>query len=152
MGQVASISSRGESPSIKKLRQLLSDLQNYVKLLKNLGEDLPSSKQLMNVMSEPLDKFASKLRSLRVELKKDGEICRELHDTIIEIEGELKENKVVTKYSVFIRRLRSWERMRGDIEEEVDLDDLRREVREYILDFSQRLKEAFDNRCYPDLE
>lgn len=42
----------------------------------------------MNTMSEPLEKFVKNLKKLRKKLNADGETCKELHDTIIEIEGE----------------------------------------------------------------
>jgi len=152
MGQVAIVPNGDESLSIRELRQFIKALENYTKQLKGPGEDFPDSKILINTMSEPLSGFVKELKNLRKKLNTDGENCQELHDTIIEIEGEFKEEKVVGKYSVFVRRLGRWEANSEDIEEEVNLDSLRLEVREYILDFAQRLEEALENRCYPNLE
>ncbi|MBD1919776.1 hypothetical protein H6F77_01395 [Microcoleus sp. FACHB-831] len=152
MGQVAIVPNGDESLSIKELRQRIEDLQNYTKQLKGAGEDLPDSKMFMNAMSEPLTGFVKNLKKLRQKLNTDGENCQQLHNTIIEIEGEFKEEDVVAKYSVFVRRLRKWETKIGDIEEEVELDSLRLELREYIRDFAERLEEALENRCYPNLE
>ena len=152
MGQVAIVPNGDESPSIRELRERIGYLQNYTKQLKGAGEDFPDSKILMNTMNEPIEDFVKNLKKLRRKLNADGETCKELHYTIIEIEGEFEEEDVEGKYSVFVRRLRKWETESGDIEEEVELDSLRLKIRKYIRDFAERLEEALENRCYPNLE
>lgn len=149
MGQLAVYPDGYESPSIGKLRQLLKDLNNYLKILGDIGEELPDPAFMNAAMTKPLKKFNKNLEALQKKLKEDNETCRELQDAIIKIKTDFDEEKVLAKFSVLLRRLRQWDSLRGDNSTEEELDDLRIRVRGYFEDFKDELEQAVENRCNP---
>ncbi len=104
-------------------------------------------------MTKPLKGFAKNLENLRKELKRDGENCQELQDAIMEIElaSNVKNNdNILTKLSIFIRCLRRWEETGCEDSSEEKVESLRLKFRDDIEKFEQKLREAVENRCYPD--
>ncbi len=151
MGQVAFNPNGDESPSIGKLRQILKDLDNYLTILGDIGDNLPLLESVQT-MTKPLKGFVKKLNSLRKDLEKDGENCKELHDAIMKIESAFEEKGILVELSIFIQDLRLWEEIGGDHSERKNVESLRLKFRDYIEDFEQELRDAVENRCYPDLE
>jgi hypothetical protein len=152
MGQVAFNPNEDESPSIGKLRQILNNLDNYIEILGGIGDDLPLLESVQK-MIEPIEEFVGNLEQLRGELEEDGEICEELHKTIMTIESDFEEEGILDELSMFIQDLRRWDQKerRGERSERKNVEKSRRIFRDYIANFKGQLKKAVDNRCYPDL-
>jgi hypothetical protein len=154
MGQLAFSDDRGDSPSIAELRQLITDLDNYGKLLKEIGDQPPAVSTLRPII-KPLSGFEEKIETLRVRLGEDGENCIELEQAILQVKHNFIEKKILAKLSVYIRRLARIEgppTIEISMSDEIDLEDLRIQIKKLILNLAQDLSQAVDNRCYPDVQ
>ncbi|MEL7005597.1 MAG: hypothetical protein AAFN93_23130, partial [Bacteroidota bacterium] len=145
MGQLAVSPGGHERPSIGELRKILKNLNCYLEVLGDIGEELPNP-TAVEKMTKSLKKFNRNLKELRKNLRRDRETCKELHNAIIKIETDFNEKNVLANFSMFLRRLKQWNLLYGNNATEEELENFRIRVRGYFEDFKDELEQAIENR------